>query len=70
MEKCYEYLGCTKVDCIMRKLPEDKHCWEVEGTLCSSHGIEFIRKMTDKKIEICKDCIYYNAVNYQKVGQN
>jgi len=55
MEKCYEYLGCDKHDCIMYGKSDTK-CWEVEGTLCNHPGIELMKKA---KIDKCAYCIYY-----------
>ena len=64
MKKCYEYLECTKDDCIMHKISGDKHCWEVEGTLCISGCVEYLSKKTGKKINICKHCIYYKEMKF------
>ncbi len=61
MERCYEYLGCPKIDCIMFSLPDDRHCWEIEETLCNHNGIEYIRGRTGgDKIEACiqSKCLY------------
>ena len=64
MEKCYEYLGCDKKDCIMYKRSDNKPCWEVEETLCCSPGVENMKKeLGGKKINACVKCIYYKAVN-------
>ena len=64
MEICYEYLGCDKQDCVMRKI-DDKHCWEVDGTLCNHLGIELtIGKFANRpKEEACAHSysIYYKA---------
>ncbi len=64
MKQCYEYLECRQDDCIMHKISGDKHCWEVEGTLCNSHIIEFMSQKAGKKIHICRYCIYYKELNY------
>jgi hypothetical protein len=64
MEKCYEYLGCRKYDCIMHGRKDNKPCWEVEGGLCNTHGIEIMRKKNHgKKADVCfrSGCIYFKA---------
>ncbi len=70
MEKCYEYLGCSKVDCIMHRRKDNKYCWEVEETLCNSHSIEIARKkVRGKKADACfrSGCIYFNAAKKRYV---
>jgi hypothetical protein len=44
MEACYDYLGCKAGDCSMFGRKDNKHCWEVEGTLCNHHGIQLARE--------------------------
>jgi len=56
MEKCYEYLGCDKKDCVMYGNKNEVKCWEVPGTLCNHPGMELIEKKGKDK---CKYCIYY-----------
>ena len=58
MEKCYEYLGCDKYDCVMHGSSDDIECWEVEGTLCNHQGLELIKNIDKEK---CAYCIYYEA---------
>lgn len=64
MERCYDYLGCDKDNCVMRGL-NDKPCWEVEGTLCNHLGIQIVRGgiTVSKKEESCVlcGCLYYKA---------
>jgi len=60
MEKCYEYLGCDKKDCVMYGNKNEVKCWEVPGTLCNHPGMELIEKKGKDK---CKYCIYYKAAN-------
>lgn len=63
MERCYEYLDCKQTDCIMYKNPENKNCWEVDGTLCNNPSFEIIRKARGgRKIDACVSCIYYKAI--------
>ena len=57
MEKCYEYFGCNKKDCVMYKNKDKTKCWDVQGTLCNHPGM----KIMDKNK--CKCCIYYEAIN-------
>jgi len=68
INKCFEYLGCPKMDCAMYKNDDDKYCWDVEETLCNHQGIELVRKRTDgNKAEACarSNCLYYR---YAKKG--
>lgn len=62
MERCYEYLGCKQTDCIMHQTSDTKQCWEVEGTLCSSHAVEYLMEQSGRKEHVCTNCIYYKAV--------
>ena len=66
MEACYEYLGCDKQGCIMHGRKDNKRCWEVEGTLCSYHGIQIVREDhagKEKEVACARSyCIYYEAV--------
>ncbi len=65
MEKCYQYLGCNNKSCVMHGV-KDKHCWEMDGTLCNHHGIKIVReRYPNKNKEYCcarSSCIYYRAV--------
>jgi len=64
MEKCYEYLGCRKYNCIRHGIKDNRQCWEVEGTMCNSHSFELIRKrINGPKKEAClrSSCIYFKA---------
>jgi hypothetical protein len=63
VEKCYEYFGCNMEDCKMFKLDDDRFCWEVEGTLCSSHGIEVLQSHSKIKLDTCMHCLYYKNAN-------
>jgi len=54
-------------DCVMHQSAREKHCWEVEGTLCSSLAIEHIITITGEKVDFCRRCIYYNYVKAQSV---
>jgi hypothetical protein len=66
MESCHEYLGCHKTDCVMFQEP-DKHCWEIEGTLCHSREFEIVRsENAGQKINACAVCIYHQAANQRK----
>ena len=65
MEKCYEYLGCDKYDCVMYG-KSDVNCWEVEGTLCNHPGMELMEKA---KINKCVYCVYYKAVIEDRAKQ-
>jgi hypothetical protein len=66
MEKCYEYLGCNKTDCVMFETA-DRNCWEVEGTLCHQPAVETLRKAKcGNKAVACALCIYYKAANQVK----
>jgi len=40
MELCYEYFRYEKTDCIVYGAPDPTECWEIEGTLGSSLGVE------------------------------
>lgn len=64
LEKCYEYFKCTKVECILYGKEGNIRCWETEGTLCSSEGIEIIME-EEGKMEACKNCSYYIS-QYEK----
>ncbi len=55
MEKCYEYLGCDKHDCIMRDREDEVNCWEMEGTQCHHPGMKLMLEYTKDK---CQFCIY------------
>ena len=58
MEKCYEFLGWSKTDCVMYGNKDEIACWDVEGTLCNHEGLEMmVKKGKDK----CKYCIYYSG---------
>jgi hypothetical protein len=60
MEKCYEFFGCEKKECVMFDPKNSKLCWESDNTLCNSEGIEYImKKHNNNKEEVCKFCIYY-----------
>jgi len=59
MERCYEYLGCTKKDCVMYGREDNSKCWEVEETQCCNPGLENMKEHGKYK---CKYCIYYKAV--------
>lgn len=62
--KCYEYLGCDERECIMHGRNDDKHCWDVDGTLCNHRVIQLIReKFAEKKEDACarSQCLYYNT---------
>lgn len=60
MEECYEFFACKKTDCIKRSI-NNQPCWEVEGTLCATHGVDIkeLQKGLGSKLEVCKYCIYY-----------
>ena len=58
MEKCYEYFGCEKKDCVMYENKSEAKCWDVQGTLCTHPTIEHVEKMG---IDKCKYCIYYKS---------
>ncbi len=63
METCYDYLGCTKSDCIMFKT-KDTPCWKVDGTLCNHFGIQAVRdEVEGEKEKVCQlsGCIYYQT---------
>jgi two-component system, sensor histidine kinase and response regulator len=64
-EKCYEYLGCDKQDCIMHGRKDDIRCWELDGTLCNYRGIQVVRAELNgkRKEDSCarSGCIYYEA---------
>jgi len=60
MEKCFEYLKCSRTDCIMYGKTDDTKCWGVDGTLCNHPGMELMKKMDEYK---CAYCIYYKAAN-------
>ena len=62
MELCYEYLGCTKNDCVMFKIKDQAPCWKVKGTLCNHLGIETVRdEVPGAKETVCEvsGCIYF-----------
>lgn len=63
MELCYEYFRYEKTDCIVYGAPDPTECWEIEGTLGSSLGVEQVREKVGNKEDACKKCIYYVAVN-------
>jgi len=56
MEKCYEYLGCDKFECIMYGKTGNTKCWEVDATLCNHPGMELFK---NKALNKCEYCIYY-----------
>ncbi len=69
MEVCYEYLGCSKTDCIMHGRKDGVPCWEVENTLCNHHGIELVRRKTEgRKEDACRraGCIYYKVARRRR----
>jgi hypothetical protein len=59
MEKCYEYLGCSKTNCVMYGCKDNVACWDVEGTLCNNPGMEVLATSNKDK---CRYCIYYEAM--------
>ena len=64
MEKCHEYLGCTKLDCVMFEIKDKTPCWKVDGTLCNHLGIQDLRdEVEGAKEKICEisGCIYYQT---------
>jgi hypothetical protein len=67
MERCYEYLGCGMRKCIMYETQDNTPCWEVEGTLCSSHGVALVQSRTGGEKYVCVECLYYKAVNKLKL---
>jgi len=70
MEKCYEHLGCSEKACIMYGRNDNKHCWDVDGTLCNHDGIQLIReKFAGNKEDVCakSQCIYYKANKYRGI---
>ena len=71
MEACYEYLGCDADDCPMHGRKDNKHCWEVEGTLCNHHGIQLVREeLAGRKEDACagSGCIYYKAAKNRGIA--
>ena len=63
MEKCYEYFGCTKVDCSMHNNRDNLSCWKVEDTLCKSPEIAAIQNtLKGTKFTKCTYCTYRKAV--------
>jgi len=66
MEKCYEYFACTKTKCCMYNNSDDRHCWEVEGTLCNSFEINTLQTALGKaKFNKCTYCIYRKAAEHK-----
>ncbi len=68
MEKCYEYFCCMQEDCPAYKAPDNIDCWELEGTLCNSHGIEMIASKLGGKEYACEYCIYFRNVVSKKIN--
>ncbi|MDQ7051581.1 MAG: hypothetical protein Q9P14_01280 [candidate division KSB1 bacterium] len=60
MQRCYEYLGCEKCDCVMYGRKEGPPCWEVADTLCNHPAFQLIQKANRSK---CRFCIYYKAMD-------
>ena len=68
MKRCYEYFECKQTDCPARKIPDNKQCWEVKGTLCNSHGVEEIDSILGGRLYACENCSYYQSVMPKKTG--
>ena len=72
MEACYEYLGCRKVNCTIYGKNDNRHCWEVENTLCNHIGIQITREWLSgiKKEIACieSECIYYKVTKKHQVS--
>ena len=66
MEKCYEYFGCKKTECIVYKNLSDKPCWETEGTLCFFEPIQVIDDTNEKAK--CDFCLYRNTYDKNNVS--
>ncbi len=62
MEKCYDYFGCDKTECIMFQKKDDQPCWDTKETLCCftllTPIIEVINESENQK---CDFCLYKSA---------
>lgn len=61
MEKCFEYFGCKKTDCIIFGMDKNtNNCWDIEETLCNHPNPDIFKKLVISK---CKLCLYYQSLN-------
>jgi len=63
MKKCYEYYNCHQTECIARV--DDRHCWQVESTLCYKEIAENNQNKSKKlkyKKSICDHCPYRDGI--------
>jgi len=59
MEKCYEYFACKQTDCIMHNNHTNQYCWEAEGTLSNTPGMDSITsRLNNSGVNKCTYCIY------------
>ena len=58
MKRCYEYFDCTKTECPAYGSTDAPQCWDQEGTLCASEGIQLISDQLGHKKGACAFCEY------------
>ena len=63
MEKCYDYFGCDKTECIMFQNEDNKPCWDIERTLCFFSPLAPIIEANNENKK-CDYCLYKSA-NYK-----
>lgn len=62
MEKCYEYFGCTKLNCVCFTDTQSKKCWEIPNTLCNHEPmVEIV--LEKRGLSKCTVCLYYKSYN-------
>ena len=62
MDRCYQYFNCHNPKCKIYNTEDEKQCWEVEGTLCSSHLLEETLKVVGNKKDIFAGSMYFQFV--------
>lgn len=62
MEKCYDYFGCEKIECIMFQNKDDHPCWDTSGTLCFfTHLTPIVEINSVDEAKKCNFCLYKNT---------
>jgi len=64
IEKCYEYFGCAKTDCVaMEDCNKDRvDCWNIPDTQCNGMMQEKARELGISK---CGHCLYFSEMHHK-----
>ena len=65
--KCYEFFGCKELECSMLEDGKERNCWEVAPAMTPRLKNIAGQISLNNKLDICKNCLYYQLMNSDKV---